>query len=110
MFQFRSSAAIQYSRVGPALTSAARSELTGCPFSSASSTRGGTSTSPARALTSILPWSAGIRWPARVQKKVRPLRPRKLRRSIGSRLMRRPYFLTTTVSFISVGWIVQMNL
>jgi hypothetical protein len=44
-----------------------------------------------------------------VQTKVAPVRPRKLRRSIGPGPKPPAYFFTVTVSFICVGWIVQMK-
>lgn len=106
MFQGRCSAATQYSRTRALAVAVAATEAEAA-LPLAAATRGGTSTPPASRSTSICPSSVLTRWPASVQTKAAPVRPRKERRSSGLGLTA-AYFFTVTVSFILVGWIVQM--
>src|SRR5262245_24469869 len=88
MFQRRGSAAIQCSRTLAPLAAAAATASFTARRSSAAATRGGTSTSLESWATSTCPPPRSTRWPASVQKKVAPAKPRKLRRSVGPRLTR----------------------
>src|SRR3954454_14813218 len=94
MVQGRSSAAIQYSRIGPVAETAATGTADAWAESaSAAATLGGTSTSLESALTSTSPLSVATYCPAKVQTNAPPVRLRKPRRSIGAGLTTALLFL-----------------